>query len=232
MTFFKHPYNASFLKAVIKLEQDFNLAGIGFLWKLSEKLCLNQGACPLHDVLNWSYRGLKKTEILQILSAEYDFFLIDENKIVRPSATWAKLLGLLRTGSPAEAGAEAGTEAGAPDPAHAGHCPTNREDKNRKENSLKEALSQGAEQRECEIFPREVSAEEREFNQKMLQSYPRICQMKQPLTFLQMERLLAEGIPATKIASVLKDMENCSKLLTRYISANLTLRSWLRVGRY
>lgn len=232
MIFFKHPCNASFLKAVIKLEKDFNLAGIGFLWKLSEKLCLNQSACPLHDVLNWSYRGLKKTEILQVLSSEYDFFQIDENKIVRPSATWAKFLGLLRAGSPAKAGAEAGTEAAAPDPAPADHCPTNREDKNRKENSLKEKPCPRAGQRECEIFPYELSAEEREFNLKMQRSYPRVSQMQQPLTSKQMQRLLDEGIPATKIACVLKDMENCSKLLTRYVSAYLTLRCWLRMGRY
>ena len=60
----------------------------------------------------------------------------------------------------------------------------------------------------------------------MMSEYPRICQMKKPLTYVEMKRLLAR-YPQDTVISILKGMENLPSLHKRFLSANLTVHSWV-----
>ena len=72
-----------------------------------------------------------------------------------------------------------------------------------------------------------TSESEKEFYLRMKVEYPRVCQMQEPLTFAEMQRLLNE-YPRERIHMALNDMENFPNLLTKYLSANRTLRKWIK----
>ncbi len=88
-----------------------------------------------------------------------------------------------------------------------------REKRNKRDSSIEALISAS------------VSDSEREYYQHMKEEFPRICQMQQPLTFAEMQRLLND-FPRERILTVLNDMENFPRLLTGYLSANKTCRKW------
>lgn len=72
-----------------------------------------------------------------------------------------------------------------------------------------------------------TSESEKEFYLHMKVEYPRVCQMQEPLTFAEMQRLI-NVYPRERIHMALNDMENYPNLLTKYLSANRTLRKWIK----
>ncbi len=72
-----------------------------------------------------------------------------------------------------------------------------------------------------------ISEEERKFLDGMQEHYPSVCKMKEPLTFQQYKKLLGK-YTAEAIEDILERMENYVKLREKYISANLTIRNWIK----
>lgn len=70
------------------------------------------------------------------------------------------------------------------------------------------------------------------FYEQMKEHYPRVMSMRQPLTWKQYLKMTTEdGFSARLIKSILEEMENYAMLSQRYVSANLTIRNWIRNKR-
>lgn len=72
-----------------------------------------------------------------------------------------------------------------------------------------------------------ISEEEQKFRDGMQEHYPNVCKMKEPLTFQQYKKLQGDYTPEA-IRDILERMENHTKLREKYISANLTIRNWIK----
>lgn len=112
--------------------------------------------------------------------------------------------------------------------AHVGTLPT--VGNNKYNNSKKRELKLSKRKSIAELCSSAPSPAEKEFYEQMMVNFPRICQMEEPLTYQEFQRLVADGIPIVSIREVLSDMENHKVLLMKYVSANLTVRKWLRRG--
>lgn len=87
------------------------------------------------------------------------------------------------------------------------------------------------EEREEEALPHpQLSVKEQEFYTNMQKNFPRVCQLRYPLTYHEMHRLL-EKFSAEEVLRALGDMENYPKLLNKYLSANLTCRKFIAISR-
>lgn len=71
-----------------------------------------------------------------------------------------------------------------------------------------------------------MTEEELAFMEGMKAAYPRVMNMKEPLTLKQYQSIVSE-YGADAIKNKLEEMENWVSLSTK-VSANLTLRNWLR----
>lgn len=71
-----------------------------------------------------------------------------------------------------------------------------------------------------------MTEEELAFMNGMKATYPRVMNMKEPLTLKQYQSIVSE-YGADAIKNKLEEMENWASLSTK-VSANLTLRNWLR----
>ena len=221
MEWFKHYCLASNDDNIIKLEKQFHFAGLGFYWKLVERINLCNGFYPLDEVLNWACRGMNKQDIMQILDHEtYGIFQIDNQKLIHLISHAPD-----PAQPPAQDGAQDGAGDGAGDGVRTGHSSSKRKDKNRKDNTIKKTLSM------AELCEGAKSEEEKDFYVKMLDNYPRVCQLPQPLTYAQLNRLLEKGITAKQIADTLSEMENYALLHDKCVSANLTIQNWIRRRR-
>lgn len=83
----------------------------------------------------------------------------------------------------------------------------------------------------AELCESAQTEEEKQFYQMMLENYPRVCQLEQPLTYAQLLQMLQKGITAEQISDILKEMENYKLLHKKCVSANLTIRNWIRRRR-
>lgn len=217
MKWMKHPLTASqtYLSA---LEDMFGLAGLGYYWKVMEYLKNSTGKVRLCDVLSWRDRGLRYSEKYFILTnTELGLFEVDRDDFLSSRAV-----------AGADASADASADLCADTSAHTGlravplSSTIDIEKEEEKEKRIKETLST------AELSPSLfLSEEERKFNAQMKATYPRVCQMKFPLTCTEMQRLLDRGFSPERIGATLRDMENFPKLTKRYVSANLTLRKWM-----
>lgn len=81
----------------------------------------------------------------------------------------------------------------------------------------------------AELSSNAATPEEKEFYQMMLDNCPRVCQMEEPLTYYEYQRIVRQGIPLATIREVLQAMQNHRDLLRKYVSANLTLRHWIAI---
>ena len=67
------------------------------------------------------------------------------------------------------------------------------------------------------------------FYEQMKEHYPRVMSMRQPLTWKQYLKMTTEdGFSARLIKSILEEMENYVLLTTKYVSASMTIRSWIK----
>lgn len=214
MEWFKHYFTASADKKLMALERDYGLAGLGFYWKVHEKIGQNNGQLPLSEVINWATTGLKHADKLKILSDDaLNLFTIDSDANIRLAYAYP------RTDLGTDAGTDPGPDAGLP---AGSSSSTTRKEKNRKDNTHKKTLSM------AELCESAQSEEEKEFYEMMLENYPRVCQLEQPLSYAQLQQMLQKGITAVQISGILKEMENYKLLLKKCVSANLTIRNWIR----
>lgn len=94
-------------------------------------------------------------------------------------------------------------------------------------NTLTNSIDPNTHNADCKIEILQVSEQEQKFNEWMRDNAPRVQQMKNPLTiqqFIEIKKIA----PGPEISQTLKDMHNFKPLLSRYVSANLTLRKWLK----
>ncbi len=74
---------------------------------------------------------------------------------------------------------------------------------------------------------------EQNFINFMHENFPRICSMRESLTYKQYKNIRDRlGYTFDQIREVLMAMENKPQLQTKYISANLTLQNWLRIRKH
>lgn len=71
------------------------------------------------------------------------------------------------------------------------------------------------------------SSDELKFNNWMTDNFPRVQQLKEPLTYHQITRI-REHWTSGQIKDVLESMENFKELHKKYVSASKTLANWLR----
>ena len=103
----------------------------------------------------------------------------------------------------------------------------NLEDKEEKKDKEKKEIYVYKESEDKELTDEE---KEDEFFKLMKEHYPRVMAMKQPLTYKQYKKLIDEdGYSSRVIKDILEQMENYAPLNRSYISANLTLRKWLKM---
>lgn len=81
----------------------------------------------------------------------------------------------------------------------------------------------------AELSSNAATPEEKEFYQMLFDNCPRVCQMEEPLTYYEYQRIVRQGIPLATIREVLQAMQNHRDLLRKYVSANLTLRHWIAI---
>jgi hypothetical protein len=79
----------------------------------------------------------------------------------------------------------------------------------------------------CENEFSQTNEQENKYNEWMRDNAPRVQQMSKPLTYQQFQEI-KKIAPGPEILRVLEEMHNFKPLLSRYISANLTLRKWLK----
>lgn len=211
--YFKHFYNDEDQNYRLQLLEDrFGLAALGFYWKVRERVHLCNGHYPLSAVMHWKSRGLKKeVKRLILTDSELGLFSVDAYGMIH-----------LYVGKPhagGDTGAHVGGDTGGDTGARSGYCPNDIDKKRdkRKEDSTEESG-------ECE----DEESEEELFARRMKEHYPRICRLKDPLSFLQYQRLIADGYTVEAIGSMLRQMENYEPLLKKCHSANLTIRNWMR----
>lgn len=70
----------------------------------------------------------------------------------------------------------------------------------------------------------------KKFNAYILKNAPRVAQMKQPFTIDEFLRLKME-FSNESISNILSAMQNRADLIKKYVSANLTLRNWIKNER-
>jgi hypothetical protein len=79
---------------------------------------------------------------------------------------------------------------------------------------------------------REYTEEEKEsynkFNDWLFKNASQVLKLKEPITIEQMFKLKEDGYLDKIGYQKLKDMHNCKDLLKKYVSANLTLRNWVK----
>lgn len=103
----------------------------------------------------------------------------------------------------------------------------NLEDKEEKKDKEKKEIYVYKESENEELTDEE---KEDEFFKLMKEHYPRVMTMKQPLTYKQYKKLIDEdGYSSRVIKDILEQMENYAPLNRSYVSANLTLRKWLKM---
>lgn len=227
MLFFKHPCDAYEQPFFQRIEHQWGWAGLGYFWRVMELLTHGKRKIPVNAVLLLKTSGLslkKKIEILSLPNNEF-FYLNRKNEIC---------LGVKeKTDDEDEqmkiefphAGDHTGDQAGDHPCACAVPCSSTKEEDKEKKKNKKEILT-------CQqLLEQAATVEERDFYANMMEHYPRVCQMKLPLTYEELKRLLRDRHTYEELNWTLIQMENYLPLLKKCVSANLTLRNWIRRQR-
>jgi hypothetical protein len=72
---------------------------------------------------------------------------------------------------------------------------------------------------------KELTEEEKEYQEKMREKFPRIMKMEQPLT-LEQAKKLKEKYDRDMLKQIMQEMENWKPLLTKSVSAYRTIINW------
>jgi len=237
MNWIKHSTTSIMSEKLQRVHETFKLQGIGMYWIIVEKIALNNGCCRLQEIYTWACRGMKSKDIdslvdeerfglfrviddMVFLTGDLDDGSAETDDICQPRAcTHASADAPIP--APKDAPIQTGTDAS--DPIEE----KNRIDKNREECLTGQKPVQSKEKKKSiELSPEEIS-----FNEGMKKNFPQVCAMKEPLTYQQYQRLRVDGFTDEQLRTTLCDMQNYRKLTSIYVSANLTLRKWLRMEK-
>ena len=197
MKWFKHNCNAAQELPVRRIKAKYGYHGVGIYWCLMELVVMYEGTLCLTEVVEEFCSRYFSRQKVQELIKDAGCFVIDSNN------------NLTLAGK-----SESKTSADGVNTAHTNINNGSNKEKIEKKRDINALIAQSE------------SPEEKEFYERMLAEYPRICQMQQPLTYQEMLRLV-EKYTAEKVTAALSDMENYPKLLTGYLSASRTCRKWI-----
>lgn len=227
MQFFLVSSDFIYSPLLMRVENKFGLAGIGFYWKAVAMIKLMDGSAPKINLLSLRNTGLRWAEAEDILD-NYKLFSKDErgNYIIGAKSpdnglAEARKRAASRThasGAGAEAGAstrtEAGTEAGTPADAEASA-----------EAGSAPVILKDLDNNTLDYMQRERVAEDA-FYKFMYNCCPHLLNFEEPLTFDQLKDL-RQDYSESEIKSVLKDMNNKVGLEYTLRSCADTARNWL-----
>lgn len=226
MQFFKHPCDARFRPFIKHLEKKYGWAGVGFYWRIVEVISdYKIKELPLKTALSWTTSGLGNEDKKSIIKSKRNkIFYVDIHDTIRLRESKNSTSRTHPCADPI-ADTDAGGDAGGDVGLRAVPFSTTREENKEKKKNKKEILN-------CqELLEQADTDEERDFYANMMEHYPRICQMKLPLTYEQLKRLLRDGHTYEELNWTLIQMENYLPLLQKCVSANLTIRNWIRRTR-
>ena len=195
----KHPNNASHQPPMRRIIEAYGLSGYGLYWCIKERVADLRGLLSLNTLLHeFCTRKISRNRVRDIIELSEMFEISDEGLVSLKGKT------------------EGESDSKTPRSARANLLNTlDKEERYKKDSSIETLISAS------------TSESEKEFYQRMKAEYPRVCQMSEPLTFAEMQRLL-NVYPRERIHMALNDMENYPNLLTKYLSANRTLRKWIK----
>lgn len=199
MKWFKHPVNASRELPVRRIRTEYGYQGVGIFWCIVERVVQENGMISLDDlVCEFGGKHFNNGKVRSLVCDCGFFTLSEEGNLVN-----------LAEQRPSKGQAKAET-------VRANLLNTlDKEERYKKDSSIEALISASASDSELNFYLR------------MKAEYPRVCQMQQPLTYTEMQRLLTDH-PKERIQNALNDMENYPNLLTKYLSANRTLRKWIK----
>lgn len=224
MEWFKHTTTASNSKELRRLEKTYGFAGIGFYWKLYEKIQLNGGAFPMEEALSWARREFSSIKIRAVL-CDSGLFDVDEFDMVHlavnqtmedeqnPSASESVADSDEQNPSTSENAAKNNGES-APTPAR-------KEEKDKKDKREKGIG------RVRQLLTLAATPEEQKFYQEMLDKFPNVCKLDDPLTYDEYLRI-KKWNPDCDVGGLLQAMQNFRPLNKKYRSAYLTLKNWVK----
>ncbi len=195
----KHPNNASHQPPMRRIIEAYGLSGYGLYWCIKERVADLRGLLSLNTLMHeFCTHHFSRKSVRHIIDLSEMFEISEEGLVSLKGKT------------------EGENDPKTPRSACANLLNTiDKEERYKKDSSIEALISTSA------------SDTEKDFYLHMKAEYPRVCQMAQPLTFAQMQRLLTD-YPKERIHAALNDMENFPRLLTKYLSANRTLRKWIK----
>ena len=182
-----------------RIIEAYGLSGYGLYWCIKERVADLRGLLSLNTLLHeFCTRKISRNRVRDIIELSEMFEISDEGLVSLKGKT------------------EGESDSKTPRSARANLLNTlDKEERYKKDSSIEALISAS------------TSESEKEFYQRLKVEYPRVCQMAEPLTFAEMQRLL-NVYPRERIHMALNDMENYPNLLTKYLSANRTLRKWIK----
>jgi len=249
MDWFKHSTTMSQSRKMRALEQTYGFQGLGLFWKIYEKIQHSEMGIPLEEVLSWSKKSFPRVKILSFVT-ECGLFCIDDLDMVllieeleEPSSVNNSQKNEITSEKNAEVEQknEVTSEKNAEvEPKNEvtseknteqmqSNAPT-RKEKTREEKNRKEKNTV-CKKDVAEPSSSTTQTAEEAFYREMREHCPRVCRMRDPLTYQQFLRIQQHGYTREQIAQVLQAMENCASLLKDYVSANLTVLNWLNTRK-
>ena len=195
----KHPNNASHQPPMRRIIEAYGLSGYGLYWCIKERVADLRGLLSLNTLMHeFCTHKFSRNRVRDIIELSEMFEISDEGLVSLKGKT------------------EGESDPKTPRSARANLLISlDKEERYKKDSSIEALISASASDSELNFYLR------------MKAEYPRVCQMQQPLTYTEMQRLLTDH-PKERIQNALNDMENYPNLLTKYLSANRTLRKWIK----
>ncbi len=210
MKWFKHSVTASRELPLRSIKADYGFYGVGIFWCILERVLHDDGLITVEELeREFCSRYFPRGKVRSIIM-DYEFFHIDCHDNVTTADIKPELVSVDTTYTARPYLLNSSYEL---------NKDIDIEEREIEESSLPTATP----------APTPLS-DEKKMADFMLSRYPRVSRMRKPLTFAEMSRLCKE-YKAEAIHAQLENMENYPTLLTKYVSANLTIRKWLRADR-
>lgn len=210
MIWFKHYVTASHDPSVRRVKAEFGYHGLGIFWCIVERVVQCDGKILANEIEREFMGHHFNRGKVRSLITDSGFFVTDDSGCV-------DLMDPTMYKNNADNGQTART------------C--DLATKKDKEKNRKEKKTTSEKDTSCSVaalLSEAADENEKRFYENLQAKYPRICQMRQPLTYAQMLRL-QEKYNRDDVLAILNDMENHPGLIKQYISANLTVQGWMNI---
>ena len=201
-------------------------AGVGCYWKLYEKIKLNDGAYPLEEALSWARRDFSNQKIKKVIF-DFNLFAVDElNMIHCVPEDAAPVHDSIDNTVKSDAKNDEQTQNlqksdTENDEQTQPNTPARKEEKDKKDKREKGIG------RVRQLLTLAATPEEQKFYQEMLDKFPNVCKLDDPLTYDEYLRI-KKWNPDCDVGGLLQAMQNFRPLNKKYRSAYLTLKNWVK----